>query len=402
MKEQNSMFNTIEEAINDIRNGKMVIVVDNEDRENEGDLIMSSQLITDQDVNFMVKHARGLICMPVSTDYARQMKLEPMVHDNEDPYRTAFTVSIDHIDSTTGISAQERAYTLQQAALNPEANKFTKPGHIFPLIAKSGGVIERPGHTEASIDLMKLAGLNEVATICEILNDDGTMKRRDDLFVYAKKHGLTMITIESLVNYLKQKEQEMSKVTTAMLPTKYGTFSIHGFVNKKTAQEHIALTIGDYTNNPLVRVHSECLTGDAFGSLKCDCGDQYAKAMTDIAKEPGGILIYLRQEGRGIGLVNKLRAYHLQDQGFDTVEANEMLGFQDDERSYKEAAEMLKILDVKSVRLLTNNPLKIEGLEQWGITVSERVHIEPNHNEYNQYYMKTKKKRMNHILKGDF
>lgn len=394
------MFNEIVDAIQDIKNGKMVIVVDDPSRENEGDLVMAGELATSKAINFMATFGKGLICMPVSKEIADNLELSPMTSDNSDPHKTAFTISIDHNTTTTGISTSERAKTIKEACYSNNPKDFNHPGHVFPLIAKQGGVLKRKGHTESAIDLVKLAGLKEVGVICEILNDDGTMKRRDDLLIFAKEHNLKIITISDLQEYLLKETLVIEKVTEANLPTKYGDFKIHGFINKITKEHHIALTIGTLKENPFVRIHSECLTGDALGSKKCDCGEQYNLAMKMISENENGVLIYLRQEGRGIGLINKIKAYHLQDLGYDTVDANIELGFDTDLRKYNEAADILKILNVNNISLLTNNPLKITGLEQYGINVLNRIHIEPNHNEYNEFYLKTKKERMNHkILK---
>lgn len=393
-------FSSIEEAISDLKEGKMIIVVDDEGRENEGDLVIPADMATGESINFMIKYAKGLVCAPVEEEIAERLKLNPMVENNTDNHETAFTVSVDHIDTTTGISAFERAHTINKliTGLNPE--EFRRPGHVFPLIAKKNGVLERIGHTEASVDLSKLAGFNGAAVICEIVKDDGTMARRDDLMVFAEEHGLKIITIEALIKYRLKNESIVQKETEAKLPTKYGEFKVIAFKEKNTEKCHLALIKGDINNldNVLVRVHSECLTGDALGSSKCDCGEQYEASMKMIAKEGSGVLLYMRQEGRGIGLLNKLKAYALQDQGLDTVDANRHLGFEDDLRDYKASSDILKELGVSSIRLITNNPDKIEGLVKYGINVNTRIPIEMNANKYDIDYLRTKKIRMNHLL----
>ncbi|WP_297425158.1 bifunctional 3,4-dihydroxy-2-butanone-4-phosphate synthase/GTP cyclohydrolase II [Clostridium sp.] len=393
-------FNSIEEGIKDIKEGKMVIIVDDESRENEGDLVIPAELATGENINFMIKYAKGLVCAPVEEEIAVKLGLNPMVERNTDNHETAFTVSIDHIDTTTGISAFERAYTINKLVTSNEKEDFRRPGHVFPLVAKNGGVLERRGHTEASIDLAKLAGFKGAAAICEIINDDGTMARRDDLIKFAKEHNLKILTIEDLIQYRKQEHLSVTREVEAKLPTKYGDFRVIAFSEKNSSKCHLALVKGDInTNEPLlVRVHSECLTGDALGSRKCDCGEQYAAAMEMIAKEERGILLYMRQEGRGIGLLNKLKAYSLQDTGLDTVDANLALGFREDMRDYKISADILKILGVNNIRLITNNPAKIEGLEKNDIKVIERVPIQMPANKNDELYLKTKKERMNHLL----
>ncbi|EKQ53925.1 MULTISPECIES: bifunctional 3,4-dihydroxy-2-butanone-4-phosphate synthase/GTP cyclohydrolase II [unclassified Clostridium] len=393
-------FNSIEEGIKDIKEGKMVIIVDDESRENEGDLVIPAELATGENINFMIKYAKGLVCAPVEEEIAVKLGLNPMVERNTDNHETAFTVSIDHIDTTTGISAFERAYTINKLVTSKEKEDFRRPGHVFPLIAKNGGVLERRGHTEASIDLAKLAGFKGAAAICEIINDDGTMARRDDLIKFAKEHNLKILTIEDLIQYRKQEHLSVTREVEAKLPTKYGNFRVIAFSEKNSSKCHLALIKGDINTSEslLVRVHSECLTGDALGSRKCDCGEQYAAAMEMIAKEERGILLYMRQEGRGIGLLNKLKAYSLQDTGLDTVDANLALGFREDMRDYKISADMLKILGVNNIRLITNNPAKIEGLEKNDIKVIERVPIQMPANKNDELYLKTKKERMNHLL----
>lgn len=394
------MFNSIEEAIEEIRNGKIIVVIDNEDRENEGDLLMAAEKVTGEAINFMAKYGRGLICMPVEEERLKQLQLSQMVADNTDNHGTAFTVSIDHEETTTGISAFERALTIQKVLEETKAEAFKKPGHVFPLMAKRGGVLEREGHTEAAVDLSKLAGLKPAGVICEIMNEDGNMARTPELITFAEEHGLKMITIADLVAYRKQKEELVEKVVEINMPTKYGDFKMYGFVNQLNGEHHVALVKGEINEESpiLTRIHSECLTGDALGSRRCDCGEQYDAAMKKIAEEGSGILLYMRQEGRGIGLINKLKAYALQDQGYDTVEANVMLGFPADMRDYSVSAQILKILGVKKLRLMTNNPRKINSLENYGIQVVERVAIQMNHNEKNAFYLKTKKEKLGHLL----
>lgn len=396
-------FNTITEAIADIQLGKMVIAVDDEQRENEGDLIMAAEKVTPEAINFMAKQAGGLICTPMTANRLRAIKLGKMVENNTDGYQTAFTVSVDALETTTGISAHERAFTIQRLIdSQTQSANFKRPGHIFPLEAKDGGVLQRAGHTEAAVDLARLAGLAPAGVICEIMNEDGSMARIPDLMKYKEKHQLKLITIAALIEYRRRNESSVTKVTKVELPTKWGEFHAHGFSCKTTGQEHIALTSANFNPNKtaLVRVHSECLTGDVFASLRCDCGEQRDQAMKQIAENGNGILIYLRQEGRGIGLNNKLKAYKLQEAGMDTVEANQALGFRADLRDYKVAADILQNLGATKIKLLTNNPDKIHGLEKHGIEVIERVHIEMNHNERNAFYLETKALKMGHLLRN--
>ncbi|MEG0370754.1 MAG: bifunctional 3,4-dihydroxy-2-butanone-4-phosphate synthase/GTP cyclohydrolase II [Clostridium sp.] len=393
-------FNTIEEAIRDIRDGKIIIVIDDPDRENEGDLLMAAEKVTSEAVNFMAKYGRGLICTPMDEDMLKNLNINPMVENNTDNHETAFTVSVDHIDTTTGISAYERGLTIQKLLESNKAEDFRRPGHIFPLISKKGGVLNRVGHTEAAVDLARIAGLKPAGVICEIMNEDGEMARTPDLINFSKKHNLKIITIADLVKYRARTEKLVERVVRTKMPTKYGDFIMYGFVNKLNSEHHIALVIGDIkADTPvLTRIHSECLTGDALGSKRCDCGEQYDAAMKKISQEGNGVLLYMRQEGRGIGLINKLKAYELQDQGYDTVEANIKLGFPADKRDYSISGQILRDLGVKKVNLMTNNPRKVDGLLECDIEVVERIPIQMNHNEVNEFYLKTKKEKLGHIL----
>lgn len=394
-------MNRVEEALQALRNNEIILVTDNEDRENEGDMICAGERVTGEMVNIMATYARGLICTPIGKDIARKLSLDPMVKENTDNHETAFTVSVDHINTSTGISAFERAETIR--ALADEASKasdFRRPGHVFPLVAKDGGVLERDGHTEATIDLMRLAGLKEVGLCCEIMADDGHMMRGDDLIRLAEKLNMKVTTVSEIQEYRKNLEVDVISTNPVKLPSEYGTFMAYGFLDRKTGKEHVALTKGDIKKEGvLTRIHSECLTGDVLGSRRCDCGSQLHKALRNIEENGEGVLLYLRQEGRGIGLFNKLKAYELQEKGFDTVDANLKLGFPEDMRDYKIASEILSRLGVKSVRLMTNNPDKINQLENYGIKVDSRCPIEIKSNDTDRRYLEIKARRMGHELK---
>ena len=391
------MLAKIEDALAALRRGEIIVVVDDENRENEGDTICAAEFATLENVNFMATYAKGLICMPMSEELTKKLDLPQMCVDNTDNHCTAFTVSIDHVSTTTGISALERAVTAQKVVDdNAKPEDFRRPGHMFPLTARAGGVLKRDGHTEATVDLMRLAGLKEAGLCCEIMKDDGTMARYEDLVAFAQQHKLLMISIEHLQEDRRQHEINLTHEADAKLPTRYGDFRIHGFVDNITGEPHIALIMGNPSecDDLLVRVHSECLTGDAFGSAKCDCGEQLDLALKAIAEKGCGMLIYLRQEGRGIGLINKLKAYELQEKGMDTVEANVALGYPEDARNYSVAAQILKSFDVKKVSLLTNNPQKIDGLKKYGIEVVQRVPIEVAAKPSDLFYLQTKKLKM--------
>ena len=394
-------LNSIEEVIEDLKAGKPVIIVDDESRENEGDLVLAAEFATRETVNFIIKEARGLLCTPMLEEDLIRLGIHQMVEKNTDNHETAFTVSVDHVDTTTGISPEERAVTMQKLIdPNSKAGDFRRPGHVFPLRYKEGGVLVRQGHTEASIDLCKLAGLYPAAAICEIINDEGYMSRMDDLIAFSKKHNLKIASVEALVEYRKRHDKLVSIAAETKLPTKFGEFRIIVFKNDVDHKEHLMIVKGDVRgkSDVLMRIHSECLTGDVFGSHRCDCGEQLENALRCIEEQGEGIVIYMRQEGRGIGLTNKIKAYTLQDEGYDTVEANVKLGFPPDMREYSLAAQMLRELDVKSVKLLTNNPEKKEDLERWGITVSKRVPIVIKANSVNAKYLNTKKEKMRHML----
>jgi 3,4-dihydroxy 2-butanone 4-phosphate synthase / GTP cyclohydrolase II len=396
-------FDSIESAVTDIKLGKMVIVVDDEDRENEGDFIMAAEMVSPESINFLAKEGRGLICVSITEDWARDLDIHPMVKDNTATLSTNFTVTVDHLPTnTTGISAADRSNTIRALAdPSSRASDFGRPGHIFPIIAKKGGVLRRAGHTEASKDLAKLAGFQPVAVLCEIMNEDGTMARVPDLMKIAKKFDFKIITIQDLIRYKRTKELFVEEVSVVKMPTKYGEFNLHTFVNKYDDREHhMAMVFGDVANGEpcLLRVHSECLTGDTFGSYRCDCGPQLDAALKQISEEKRGALVYLRQEGRGIGFVNKMMAYKLQDEGLDTVEANEKLGFKPDLRDYGFGAQIIHLLGLKKIKLMTNNPKKIVGLKGYDIEVTERVPIEVEGNTVNQKYLDTKRDKLGHVF----